>query len=71
MKYTLENRYKVWNDETGESLEVCPDGDGLDLTEIRSITDDGQIGERVTVTREALPLLIEALQRRLADYDKT
>lgn len=38
---------------------------------VRSITDDGQIGERVTITREALPLVIEALQRRLADHEST
>ncbi len=65
MKYSLEIVYKVCNDDTGEVIEVGPDPDGLRLVEIRSLTDDGELGGNICVTEEALPLLIDALQRSL------
>ncbi len=66
MKYSLETVYRVCNDDTGEVIEVGPDGDGLDLVELRSKCDDGTLGARIVVTREGLPLLIEALRRMVA-----
>ncbi len=65
MTHSLEIVYRVCNDNTGEAIEVGPDPDGLGLVEIRSLTDDGQVGARFCVTQDALPLLIAALQRSL------
>lgn len=64
MKYSLETVHHVCNDDTGEVIEVGPDGDGLDLVEIR--TRDPQtrkVLDRVVFSREAIPLLIEALTK--------
>ena len=66
MRYSLETVYKVCNDDTGEVIEVGPDPDGLDLVEIRSRIDDGTVTSSMTVTKDALPLLIEALTRMLS-----
>ncbi len=55
----------VCNDDTGEVIEVGPDGDGLDLIEIRTRGDDKKINARVVFGPEAIPLLIEALTRML------
>lgn len=52
--YSLETIHQIWNDKTGERLEIGPDRDGLDLIEIREYTDDGQIGNRITMTRGQL-----------------
>lgn len=63
--------YRICNDDTGETIEVSPDGDGLDLTEICFRESGGKITDRIVFSEEALPLLIEALQRRWADVSKT
>lgn len=41
--YTLENVARIWNDNTGEYIEVGPDNDALDLLdllEIQAYTND-------------------------------
>jgi len=63
MTYSLETVFEVWNDKTGERIEIGEDRDSLGLTEIRSRMDDGQIGARIVLTNEQVPLVIEALQR--------
>lgn len=40
--YSFETVYQIWNDKTGERVEVGPDRDGLDLIELRSYSDDGR-----------------------------
>ncbi len=67
MRYSLEVVYKVCNDDTGEVIEVGPDSDGLDLTEIRTRDEKGKLNARIVLSREGLPHLIDALQRRLAE----
>ncbi len=64
MRYSLENRFRIHNDDTGERIEIGDDPDGLDLTEIVFITDDGKRGTNIIFTEEGLPLVIEALQSR-------
>lgn len=64
-RYTLETMYQIWNDRTGEHIELGPDRDGLELFEIRSYTDDGKITQRVVLTREQLILLRDAIQLSL------
>ena len=36
MKYSTEMVMQVWNDDTGERVEIGPDRDSLGLVEIRS-----------------------------------
>lgn len=65
MRYSLDTRYRVWDDECGERIEVGEDPDGLELTEIVWVSDDGKRGTNICFTDEAIPLLIEALTARL------
>jgi hypothetical protein len=63
--HSLEVVFQIWDDKTGERVEVGPDRDGLDLTEIRQYTDDGQCTQRITLPKEAVYLLNDALNRIL------
>ena len=47
--YSIETIYRVYNDKSGEYIEVGPDADGIGLIEVRMYTDDGKIGQRVEV----------------------
>lgn len=46
MAYSVETVIEIWNDETGEHIEVGPDRDGLDMIEIRQCSRDGKIESR-------------------------
>lgn len=61
MKYSMEKVYEIWNDETGERIDIGPDRDGLDLIEIRSVNGDGKIAARVSFAKEAASLICQAL----------
>ena len=65
MNYSLETSYQIWNDSTGERIEVSPDRDALGLVEIRSITDDGKPVANVVLNKEQVRLLIQALSKML------
>lgn len=65
MNFTLENRFRLWNDDCGERVEIGDDPDGLELTEIVFVSDDGKRATPINFPEEALPLLIEALSLRL------
>ena len=60
-KYTLETMYQIWNDETGTHIDIGPDRSCTDLVEIRSYTDDGQIGARITFCYAELARLQNAI----------
>lgn len=60
-KYTLETHQRVYNDETGDYIEVRPDRDSLGLFEI-SHNFEGEETANITINKEQLDLLIEALQ---------
>lgn len=62
--YSLENVARIWNDKTGEYIEIGPDNDGLDLLEIRTYTDDKKLGGSVTFTPEQAKLLATALVKQ-------
>lgn len=63
MSSSLSMKILVWNDRTGEHIEVGEDPDGLALTEIRFVADDGKPQEPpIVLTDEQLPELIKALQ---------
>lgn len=61
MSFSAETVIQVWNDEHGDRVEVGPDRDGLGLVEIRSYTDDNQIGSRITLAPEQAVLIAEAI----------
>jgi hypothetical protein len=66
-KFTVERTVRIWNDTEGESTLVCPDGDGLGLIEIRSLSKNEEITRRITVSREEAVLLAAALAEYCGD----
>jgi hypothetical protein len=65
MKYSMEQRFRIFNDDTGERIEVGEDPEGLGMIEIVWVDELGKRGTNIIFTEEALPLLIDALNRRL------
>ena len=68
----LTANYMVYNDETRTKYIVTESGDTPTLTEIIQTErhDHEKAETRLVIENENLPLLIEALQRRLADCKK-
>jgi hypothetical protein len=60
-QYTLETLYQVWDDKTGERIEIGPDRDGLDLFEIRGCSHEGKPYARIVCNREQLEKLQAAI----------
>lgn len=63
--FTLEERYRLWNDGCSVRVEIGDDPDGLEMTEIVYVDENGERGTPINFTDAELPLLIKALQRRL------
>lgn len=63
--FTVESFHRVYNDVTGDYIEVGPDCDSLGLTEIKV----GDAKNGIVLPSEQLPKLIVALQKRLADIE--
>ncbi len=61
MNYSIEKVIQVWNDDTGERVEVGSDRDCLKLVEIRSYTDDGKIGTSIIMEKEQSILIAKAI----------
>ena len=61
MRYTTEIMRVIWDDTTGESIEVGPDRDSLKLVEIRYRSDDGKLGNAMTFTPEQARLVAAVL----------
>lgn len=61
MNYSLETSYQIWDDSTGERIEVSPDRDALGLVEIRSLTNDSKVASSIVLNGEQVRLLIQAL----------
>ncbi len=64
MSYTTERTLKVYNDNTGDYVSVGPDGDGLDLVELRQ-TDAGEMVARISMTHEQAEAFVIALKEYL------
>lgn len=71
MSYTSETIRQIWNDETGERIEIAPDRDGLGLVEIRFVTDDGVVGQSITGKAEQMRLVALALLDSLSEPDQS
>jgi len=63
--YTIENRIRVYDEDSGEYIEICPDADGLMCVDIRQCDRDGKILARITANREMMSSVREALDRFL------
>jgi hypothetical protein len=62
-KHSIEMVFKIWNDDHGDRVEIGSDSDGLDLVEIRYVNENNKIDSRITLTKESLPFLKEAIER--------
>jgi len=59
--YSTEIVHKVYNDDTGEYIEVGPDADGVDLVEVRQVDSKGNISNRIAGEPEQMRLVAEAI----------
>lgn len=64
--YRMEMLLEIWNDDSGEHLEVGEDRDGLDLVEIRAYDSNNKVEARMTFTVPQAHLLLKALDKFLA-----
>ena len=61
-KYSSEAIIRVYNDKTGDCIEVGPDHDGIDDIEIRCIDGkSGKIGNRINADPEQMRLVAMAI----------
>jgi chemotaxis receptor (MCP) glutamine deamidase CheD len=63
MRTTLEAKFTLWIDDTGECIVVGDDRDGLDMTEILFIDETKQVRAEIRLTDNQVPMLVEALER--------
>lgn len=61
MAFTLETMCQVFDDDDGSCIEVGPDGDGLEIVEIRYRTTEGKITERISMQAAQAALVRDAL----------
>lgn len=67
MAYTKEHLVQIWDDQTGDHIEVGPDRDGLELIEIRLYSgSDHKAYTITTFNREQAKLVAQALEHALA-----
>lgn len=64
MKISTDEVYRIWNDDTGERIEVGEDADALGLVEIRQVNSAGRVEARVTFPADYVAEIIRALERR-------
>lgn len=60
-KYSLEQMFEIWNNKSGEHIEIGPDRDGLGFIEIRSYDDTEKLSEQITFTYEQAAMIVEAI----------
>lgn len=60
--WSKETVYQIWNDKSGERLEVGDDRDGFGLVEIRSYTSKGKLESCITFPMEVVTSLIDSLK---------
>lgn len=64
--FSLERVIQVWDDSTGERLEVGNDPDGKGLVEIRMCDGTGKVASLVAIDPGMVPVLQEALTQFVA-----
>jgi hypothetical protein len=60
-QYELETKKVIWDNKHGERIEVGPDGDGLDLVEIRSYDAAGKLEREISFRPDQAHLVWRAL----------
>lgn len=65
MSYSFETVQQVWDDKSGERIEIGPDRDALELIEIRHVSNEGKTGQSVVMTKEQAELVYKALGKLL------
>ena len=66
-KYTLEQMFEIWEDSTGLCTEIGSDRDGLDLIEIRSKDEKGEIYARLSFTKDQARLVYQAIRQLIGE----
>ena len=64
-RITIETSYKIWDDQTGDRFEVCEDADGLGMTEIRYVNDEGKIVNKITIPDNYIPGIFACLEKKM------
>lgn len=59
--YTTEMNIRVYDDSTGNYVEIAPDADALGLIELRLVEDDS-IKQRICMTQEQARKFVAAQQ---------
>lgn len=69
MKYSIERLVRVCDDNHGTYIQISPDADGLDMVDIRSYDEKGEIeskgAARISMPLEQAILVSEALSNYL------
>lgn len=72
--FTIETIKRIYDDGSGEFVQICTDADSLDLVEIRQYDDKGKIcgdGQaRITMTVPLAEKVLEAFQQYMAGVKK-
>lgn len=68
-RYEIEKGYKIWDNQHGERVEIGPDGDGLNLVEIRYVNGEGTIIQRITMPYEMADKVHRAFGFYLKDME--
>lgn len=67
--FEIETVYRIWNNRTGDYIQVSSDADGLDGIDICYI--DGSSGKRMpnyfTIPGNMAELVLEALSKKVKD----
>jgi hypothetical protein len=68
-EFSLETVKQIWNDSTGDRIEIGPDMDSLGLFEIRSFNESKVIA-RIVFTYEEAALIVKAINDLLVEKEK-
>lgn len=69
-RFTVENVRRIYDDTTGDYVEVKPDADGLDLVEIRSMNgNEKEEYGRLTLLPDQARLVAKALNLLANELD--
>jgi len=76
-KHSLERAYRIWNDDTGDYINISDDEDGLDIMKISTVANLGEGKEEthtIYITPEFFDLFVEAvteyvLRKKMAKAD--
>ncbi len=68
-EYNMEVLREVWNNKSGECIEIGPDRDALGMIEVRYKDPSGFIGQRIEFPIECAKLVAQAIMLCIDDLD--